>query len=133
MSEDATIRAHASAELTATGRLPASGHVVLLAVRVAADVLRARPDTAAELDLARQRLVRQLAPAEAIAITRSGGHGLLLAASLRPPALDTMRAHARRLCGDIGKLAGTPHAPRVGSGPSSAAWTPRARRPRWPG
>lgn len=117
VSEDSTIRAHASAELAATDRLPASGHVVLLAVRVATDVLRRRPDTAAELDLALQRLVRQLMPMEAIAVTRSGGHGLLLAASLRPPALDTMRAHARRLCAEIGKLAGAPHALRVGIGP----------------
>ncbi len=117
VSEDTTISAHASAELAATDRLPASGQVVLLAVRVAADVLQRRPDTAAELDLALQRLVRQLMPMEAIAVTRSGGHGLLLAASLRPPALDDMRAHARRLCAEVGKHAGTPHAVRVGIGP----------------
>jgi len=117
VSEDTTIRAHASAELAATDRLPASGQVVLLAVRVAADVLQRRPDTAAELDLALQRLVRQLMPMEAIAVTRSGGHGLLLAASMRPPTLDNMRAHARRLCAEVGKHAGTPHAVRVGIGP----------------
>ncbi len=117
VSDDTTIRAHASAELAATYRLPASGHVVLLAVRVAPDVLERKPDTAAELDLALQRLVRQLMPMEAIAVTRSGGHGLLLAASLRPPPLDTMRGHARRLCGEVGKLAGTKHAVRVGIGP----------------
>jgi sugar diacid utilization regulator len=91
--------------------------VVLLAVRVAADVLERRPDTAAELDLALQRLVRQLMPMEAIAVTRSGGHGLLLATSLRPPTLDNMRAHARRLCAEVGKHAATPHAVRVGIGP----------------
>jgi sugar diacid utilization regulator len=117
VSEDTTIRAHASAELAATDRLPASGQVVLLAVRVAADVLERRPDTAAELDLSLQRLVRQLMPMEAIAVTRSGGHGLLLAASMRPPTLDNMRAHARRLCAEVGKHAGTPHAVRVGIGP----------------
>lgn len=117
VSEDSTIRAHASAELAATDRLPAAGHVVLLAVRVAADVLERKPDTAAELDLALQRLVRQLMPMEAIAVTRSGGHGLLLAASLRPPTLDNMRSHAHRLCAAVGKLAGTQHAVRVGIGP----------------
>jgi sugar diacid utilization regulator len=117
VSQDTTIRAHASAELAATDRLPASGHVILLAVRVAADVLERRPDTAAELDLALQRLVRQLMPMEAIAVTRSGGHGLLLAASLRPPTLDNMRAHAGRLCAEVGKHAGTLHAVRVGIGP----------------
>jgi sugar diacid utilization regulator len=117
VSEDTTISAHASAELAATDRLPASGHVVLLAVRVDADVLERRPGTAAELDLALQRLVRQLMPMEAIAVTRSGGHGLLLAASLRPPTLDNMRAHARRLCAEVGKHAETPHAVRVGIGP----------------
>jgi PucR C-terminal helix-turn-helix domain/GGDEF-like domain len=117
VSQDSTIRAHASAELTATDRLPASGHVILFAVRVAADVLERRPGTAAELDLALQRLVRQLMPMEAIAVTRSGGHGLLLAASLRPPTLDNMRAHARRLCAEVGSHAGTPGALRVGIGP----------------
>jgi sugar diacid utilization regulator len=115
--EDATIRAHASAELAATDRLPAAGHVVLLAVRLAADVLESRPDAAAELDLALQRLVRQLMPMEAIAVTRSGGRGLILAASLRPPTLDNIRSHAHRLCAEVGKLVGAPRAVSVGIGP----------------
>jgi DNA-binding PucR family transcriptional regulator len=117
VTEDAIVRSHAAAELTATGRLPAAGHVVVLAVRVAADVVDRNPDAGSELDLALQRLVRQLTPMEAIAVTRSGGHGLVLAAALRPPTLDDLRSHARRLCGDLARISTRPRAVRVGIGP----------------
>ena len=116
VSEDANVRSHAAAELTSTGRLPAAGHVVVLAVRVAAEVLERRPEAATELDLALQRLVRLLMPMEAIAVTRSGGHGLLLAAAPRPPTLENLRSHARRLCADLARI-GPPQAVRVGIGP----------------
>ena len=108
VSEDASVRSHAAAELTATGRLPASWHVVVLAVRVAAEVLDRNADAATELDLALQRLVRQLMPMEAIAVTRSGGHGLLLAATPRPPTPEILRGHARRLCADLARIAPGP-------------------------
>jgi sugar diacid utilization regulator len=117
VSEDASVRSHAAAELTATGRLPASWHVVVLAVRVAAEVLDRNADAATELDLALQRLVRQLMPMEAIAVTRSGGHGLLLAATPRPPTLEILRSHASRLCADLARIAPTAQAVRVGIGP----------------
>jgi sugar diacid utilization regulator len=117
VSEDASVRSHAAAELTATGRLPARGHVVVLAVRVAAEVLERNAEAATELDLALQRLVRQLMPMEAIAVTRSGGHGLLLATSPRPPTLENLRSHARRLCADLSRIAPAPQAVRVGIGP----------------
>jgi hypothetical protein len=117
VSEDANVRSHAAAELTATGRLPAAGHVVVLAVRIAAEVLDGRPDAATELDLALQRLVRLLMPMEAIAVTRSGGHGLLLAATSRPPTLENLRGHASRLCADLARIAPGPQAVRVGIGP----------------
>ena len=117
VSEDASVRSHAAAELTATGRLPASWHVVVLAVRVAAEVLDRNADAATELDLALQRLVRQLMPMEAIAVTRSGGHGLLLAATPRPPTLEILRGHASRLCADLARIAPTAQAVRVGIGP----------------
>jgi sugar diacid utilization regulator len=117
VSEDANVRSHAAAELTATGRLPASWHVVVLAVRVAAEVLDRNADAATELDLALQRLVRQLMPMEAIAVTRSGGHGLLLAATPRPPTPEILRGHARRLCADLARIAPAPDEVRVGIGP----------------
>lgn len=117
VSEDASVRSHAAAELTATGRLPASWHVVVLAVRIAAEVLERNADAATELDLALQRLVRQLMPMEAIAVTRSGGHGLLLAATPRPPTQEILRSHASRLCADLTRIAPTPQAVRVGIGP----------------
>jgi hypothetical protein len=117
VSEDANVRSHAAAELTATGRLPAAGHVVVLAVRIAPEVLDGRPDAATELDLALQRLVRLLMPMEAIAVTRSGGHGLLLAAAPRPPTVENLRGHARRLCADLARIAPAPQAVRVGIGP----------------
>lgn len=116
VSEDASVRSHAAAEFNATGRLPASWHVVVLAVRVAAEVLDRRAEAATELDLALQRLVRQLMPMEAIAVTRSGGRGLLLAAAPRPPTVDDLRSHARRLCADVARIAPGP-AVRVGIGP----------------
>ena len=116
VSEDASVRSHAAAEFTGTGRLPASWHVVVLAVRIAGDVLDRKPETATELDLALQRLVRQLMPMEAIAVTRAGGHGLLLAATPRLPTLDNLRSHARRLCADLARV--TPaQSVRVGIGP----------------
>jgi hypothetical protein len=117
VSEDASVRSHAAAELTATGRLPVAGHVVVLAVRVAADVLDRNPEAATELDLALQRLVRQLMPMEAIAVTRSGGHGLVLAAGPRAPTLEILRSHADRLCADLIRIAPAPRAVRVGIGP----------------
>jgi PucR C-terminal helix-turn-helix domain/GGDEF-like domain len=117
VSEDARVRSHAAAELAATGRLPAAGQVVVLAVRIAAKVLNRNPDAASDLDLTLQRLVRQLMPMEAIAVTRSGGHGLLLAASMRPPNVENLRGHARRLCADLARSGTVPHAVRVGIGP----------------
>jgi sugar diacid utilization regulator len=117
VSEDQNVRSHAAAELTSTGRLPAAGHVVVLAVRVAAAALNRNPDASSELDLALQRLVRQLMPMEAIAVTRAGGHGLLLAASMRPPTAENLRSHALRLCADLARIAPVPQAIRVGIGP----------------
>lgn len=117
VSEDANVRSHAAAELTATGRLPASWPVVVLAVRVAAEVLDRSPEAATEVDLALQRLVRQLMPMEAIAVTRAGGHGLLLAAAPRPPTLELLRSHAHRLRADLARIAPAPDAVRVGIGP----------------
>jgi sugar diacid utilization regulator len=117
VSEDANVRSHAAAELTATGRLPASWPVVVLAVRVAAEVLDRSPEAATEVDLALQRLVRQLMPMEAIAVTRAGGHGLLLAAAPRPPTLELLRSHAHRLRADLARIASAPDAVRVGIGP----------------
>jgi DNA-binding PucR family transcriptional regulator len=118
VSEDARVRSHAAEELAATGRLPAAGHVTVLAVRVAARVLESNPEAASDLDLALQRLVRQLMPMEAIAVTRAGGHGLLLAASMRPPTLENLRSHAHRLCADLARCATVPFAVRVGIGPA---------------
>ena len=117
VSEDANVRSHAAAELTATGRLPATWPVVVLAVRVAAEVLDRSPEAATEVDLALQRMIRQLMPMEAIAVTRSGGHGLLLAAAPRPPTLEVLRGHAHRLRADLARIAPAPDAVRVGIGP----------------
>jgi sugar diacid utilization regulator len=117
VSEGASVRSHAAAELTATGRLPATWNVVVLAVRVAAEVLDRNADAAAELDLALQRLVRQLMPMEAIAVTMSGGHGLLLAATPRPPTVEILRSHASRLCASLARISPEPQPVRVGIGP----------------
>lgn len=117
LSEDPAVRAHAAADLAATDRLPAAGHVVVLTVWLAEQVLDRDPAAATELDLALQRLARHLTPVKAMAVTRSGGRGLLLIAASRPPAADHLRSHARRLCDEVGKLAATSQALRVGIGP----------------
>jgi hypothetical protein len=117
LSEDPAVRAHAAADLAATDRLPAAGHVIVLAVRLAEHVLDRDPAAATQLDLALQQLARQLVPARAMAVTRSGGRGLLLIAASRPPSVGHLRGHALRLCEELGKRAAVPQALAVGMGP----------------
>jgi hypothetical protein len=117
LSGDAAVRAHAAADLTGADRLPADGQVVVLAVRVAEDVLERHPDAATDLEFTLLQLSRHLFPADTMTVTWSGGRGCLLIAAPRPPAPELLRGHARWLCGEFAKIDPAPWAVRVGIGP----------------
>lgn len=116
VSDNASIRSHAAAELVREDTLPADGQVVLIGVRIGEGVLADVDGAAAELDLALQRGVLHLTPVSALAMSRSGGHGTLLLSGSRLPSPEALRSHAQELRSSLAKALGSDDV-RVGIGP----------------
>ncbi|GAA1956647.1 PucR family transcriptional regulator [Amycolatopsis minnesotensis] len=117
VSEDASIRTHAAAELARKDTLPADGDVVVVGVRVGEAALAGLDGAATELDFALQRAVRHVTPVPALAMTRSGGHGTLLLAGTKLPSPQALRAQAQDLQSSLAKALGSNEV-RVGVGPA---------------
>jgi sugar diacid utilization regulator len=97
LSDDSGVRAHAASELAGSDRLPPDGAVVVVAVRVGEETLQRVATAGAELDSALQRMVLHVTPMNALAVSRSGGRGLVLVAASRTSALASVRGHAGEL------------------------------------
>jgi sugar diacid utilization regulator len=117
LSEDAGVRAHAADELARADRLPTDGAVAVLAVRVGEATLQRVETAGAELDSAMQRTVLHVTPVPALAVSRSGGRGIVVLAAPRAGALTSVRSHAEELQAWLAKTLDADDV-RVGVGPT---------------
>jgi sugar diacid utilization regulator len=117
LSDEAGVRAHAAEALAGTDRLPLTGAVVVMAVRVGEATLQRVSTAATELDSALQRAALHLTPLPALATSRSGGRGTVIVAAERAAALSSIRGHADDLQAWLAKTLDADDV-RVGIGPT---------------
>lgn len=97
ISHQRSVRESAAAELVRFDVLPDDCPTMAVAVRVSSPHSDSNGAQAVTLDLALQRMVRNIAPASAVSLSRSGGFGTILIAGAYLPSSDMLRGHAELL------------------------------------
>ncbi len=103
ISNQPTVREPAAAELVRLDVLPDGCPTVAVAIRVTSPHSDTTGAQAVTLDLALQRMVRNIVPASAISLSRSGGFGTVLIAGAYLPSHDMLRGHAELLIRTVEK------------------------------
>lgn len=97
ISQQRTVREPAAAELVRLDVLPDNCPTMAIAIRITSPHSDTTDAQSVTLGLALQRMVRNITPASAISLSRSGGFGTILIAGAYLPSPDMLRGHAELL------------------------------------